>query len=329
MIADEVGCLASGGEWHPEWDVCDPNPCPQPDVSYIGLFRDEFASICYQDLPVGVATDIEVFAILDESIESITVAGFRIDNLPPTGEDGIVTEYWNADLTLGNAYDGIVVAFTTPVPGPVVHLGRLECFMINPSWVGDDHQMTVMEHPDVQLLYIIDGNSNEIPVLGGQHTFNCTDPQACPCLELPLAACCFDDGSCVMMDEESCIAADGGWHPEWGPCEPVNPCPAGSVDEVVQLPTEYRLYQCFPNPFNPRTTIRYDLPEQTLVRLEIFDVSGRLVRKLVDSEREDAGRRWVVWDGTDDAGRSVSTGIYSYKLITATFRETRQMVLLK
>ncbi|MFQ6608761.1 MAG: FlgD immunoglobulin-like domain containing protein, partial [Fidelibacterota bacterium] len=89
-----------------------------------------------------------------------------------------------------------------------------------------------------------------------------------------------------------------------------------------------------PNPFNPTTTIRYDLPEPSYVSLVIYDILGREVRRLLDS-RVDAGFKSVVWDGRDDTGNSVSTGIYIYMLRVwsqesdKTYQKTEKMVFLR
>ncbi len=70
----------------------------------------------------------------------------------------------------------------------------------------------------------------------------------------------------------------------------------------------------FPNPFNPQTTIRFSLPFREEVSLVIFDVKGRLVRRLIAPERRDAGLYNEVWNGTDDAGQRVGSGVYFYRL---------------
>jgi hypothetical protein len=95
------------------------------------------------------------------------------------------------------------------------------------------------------------------------------------------------------------------------------------------LPQAYALGQNVPNPFNPRTTIRYDLPEPARVRLRIFDVAGWLVRTLVDNEAIAAGRKEIVWRGLDDGGRQVAAGVYFYRLDAGEFSETKRMTLVK
>jgi len=84
----------------------------------------------------------------------------------------------------------------------------------------------------------------------------------------------------------------------------------------------------FPNPFNPSTTIRYTLAEETPVALTVFDVSGREIRTLTRGT-EQAGPHEAVWDGRDNHGRDVSSGLYFYLLRAGDFQDTRKMVLLK
>jgi hypothetical protein len=88
------------------------------------------------------------------------------------------------------------------------------------------------------------------------------------------------------------------------------------------------LHQNHPNPFNPQTTIAYDLPAAARVRLLIVNVSGGLVRTLVD-ETQSAGSRSVVWNGRDDDGGAVSSGVYFYVLDAGKQRLTKKLVLLK
>ena len=84
----------------------------------------------------------------------------------------------------------------------------------------------------------------------------------------------------------------------------------------------------FPNPFNPSTTIHYTLAEETIVSLTVFNVSGREVRTLVGGT-ELAGPHETVWDGKDNHGRDVGSGLYFYLLHAGDFQDTRKMVLLK
>ena len=94
------------------------------------------------------------------------------------------------------------------------------------------------------------------------------------------------------------------------------------------MPHNYALHQNFPNPFNPVTNLRYDLPEQSFVILTIYDLIGREITQLVNTTQE-AGFRSVQWDATDSFGKPVSAGIYLYKITTGEFVQTKKMVLVK
>ena len=108
------------------------------------------------------------------------------------------------------------------------------------------------------------------------------------------------------------------------------------VSSESLLPKAFALGQNAPNPFNPTTTIAYAIPlhvdgqkiDATQVDLRIFDIRGRVVRTLV-TERQAPGRYSVVWNGRDDQGRSVSTGVYFYRLHTEEFTQSHKMMLVK
>ncbi len=97
---------------------------------------------------------------------------------------------------------------------------------------------------------------------------------------------------------------------------------------TVLMPTRYELYQNLPNPFNPKTLIKYDLPEAADVRLEVFNILGQKVATLVN-QYEAAGPKSVLWGGTDEKGAGVASGIYFYKLSTKEFSSAKRMLFLK
>jgi hypothetical protein len=128
----------------------------------------------------------------------------------------------------------------------------------------------------------------------------------------------------VGMSQGTSHIETGGfwsWSP-WGEVVAVEE----QIDEV--LPGSYRLSQNYPNPFNPRTHISYQLPQNGHVTLAVYNVMGQRVRELLDWEQT-AGEHVVTWDGLDDAGRPVASGIYFYQLVTGEFVQTRKMLLLK
>ena len=103
-----------------------------------------------------------------------------------------------------------------------------------------------------------------------------------------------------------------------------------SVAEVnsASVPGAAALHQNVPNPFNPSTTIHYELPTDADVTVQVFDVSGRLVRTLVQGHQI-AGSRSVLWDGRDNRGQLATSGVYFVRLRTRDFAQTRKMVLIK
>jgi hypothetical protein len=107
---------------------------------------------------------------------------------------------------------------------------------------------------------------------------------------------------------------------------PVVANPQAVQDELP--PVRFALYANTPNPFNPVTTIRFDLPSDSHVRLAVYDVSGRLVRMLAD-EPIQAGRRAVLWDGKDEHGHASGSGVYFYKLEAGEYAACKRMALLK
>ena len=94
------------------------------------------------------------------------------------------------------------------------------------------------------------------------------------------------------------------------------------------MPLPYQLHHNYPNPFNPLTTLRYDLPEDALVNITIYDMMGRVDKTMVNSQ-QNAGFKSVRWNATNDKGAPVSAGLYLYMILAGEFRQTKKMVLLK
>jgi hypothetical protein len=116
------------------------------------------------------------------------------------------------------------------------------------------------------------------------------------------------------MTRDYIIRAIGRYHPDFG--------------KLSMIPENFQLYDNYPNPFNPTTTLSYDLPRATHVKLEILNILGQKVSGLVD-QVQDAGRYRIEWNGTDDNGNGVASGIYFYKLTTDTFVSSKKMLLVK
>jgi hypothetical protein len=121
----------------------------------------------------------------------------------------------------------------------------------------------------------------------------------------------------IYLDENG----DGTW------CIPVmRPMAAG--DRPHNTPAVYSLNQNYPNPFNPSTVINYSMERKGKVNISIYNILGQHVKTLVDGEVE-AGPNQVIWDGTDQEGSGVASGVYFYKMTTEKYVETRKMALMR
>jgi len=100
-----------------------------------------------------------------------------------------------------------------------------------------------------------------------------------------------------------------------------------NTDEVL-IPLIIKLNQNYPNPFNPTTTINYSLKKNSKVTLNIYNIKGQKVKQLI-SDQLPAGQHSVVWDGSDENNKPVSSGIYFYKLKTGSYEQTKKMILMK
>ena len=97
----------------------------------------------------------------------------------------------------------------------------------------------------------------------------------------------------------------------------------------VPLPETFELSQNFPNPFNPSTEIQFTVGKDALVSLNIYDIQGRLVSSLVDNSFYSSGSYKITWDGNNQYGTQVPSGMYMYKLVSEHQTVSRKMVLMK
>ncbi|MAE09763.1 MAG: hypothetical protein CMF78_01025 [Candidatus Marinimicrobia bacterium] len=104
--------------------------------------------------------------------------------------------------------------------------------------------------------------------------------------------------------------------------------PSLGVDGVVGLPEVFALRQNYPNPFNPVTTIAYDIPEIANVRIDMYNILGQKVRTLVNGTHQ-PGMYHVRWNGTNDFGNPVSSGMYFYRISSEEFISVKKLVLMK
>ena len=100
------------------------------------------------------------------------------------------------------------------------------------------------------------------------------------------------------------------------------------TNRIAIMPAEYELFNNYPNPFNPETIIEYKVPKTGQVKMAIYNVLGQTVRTLVD-QHQPAGTYTVMWDGTDNSGHKLASGVYFYQLIGENALITKKMTLIK
>jgi len=98
-----------------------------------------------------------------------------------------------------------------------------------------------------------------------------------------------------------------------------------SQDHII---SNFHLFQNYPNPFNSSTIISYEIVEEANATLKIYDILGREVRKLVNSSQK-PGHYKINWDGRNNQGKEVASGIYFYELKAGNYKATRKLVLIK
>ncbi len=105
-------------------------------------------------------------------------------------------------------------------------------------------------------------------------------------------------------------------------------CMVLNNDEDPLFPSHYYIYNNYPNPFNPFTTIRYYLPEDRLVIITVYDLLGNVIKHLAD-EVQSSGYKSIQWDATNNQGLPISAGVYLYSIKTKDFRQMKKMIFLK
>lgn len=129
----------------------------------------------------------------------------------------------------------------------------------------------------------------------------------------------------VMFDSLTQLTYGSTTTPGWSRTNPTPPCPpiTGINIKTAEIPKTFRLYVNYPNPFNPATTIRYDIPKQSFVKLTVYDILGREVEVLVN-EKKEPGSYDILWNAANYA-----SGAYFYKMETESYTDIKKMILIK
>ena len=100
------------------------------------------------------------------------------------------------------------------------------------------------------------------------------------------------------------------------------------INDDLNEVTNFKLYNNYPNPFNPTTNIEFVIPEQEFVKITVFDILGNEVKTLVNQSME-PGQYSITWDSRNDKGRLLSSGIFFYTIQAGQFNQTKKMILLR
>ncbi len=233
--------------------------------------------------------------------------------------------------------DEAIAAFTLGLKWSSPSNIRYHSAVINPAWTTDPYSFTAS----------FDRSDTAIGLVGlGAYTFDTdnpipasNDPQviftvkfqtktgAVPAL-ITIDSSFFPPGGPWLLSPASGATGDGIC-PEYVHAADLVDIrlPVQEFDGPV-LPQTYSIDQNNPNPFNPTTSINFALPTAAKTRIDVFNILGQKVKTLVD-EYLTAGNKRVEWDGTDDRGNAVASGIYLYKMTANDFTETKKMMLMK
>ena len=270
------------------------------DASQRDLFLLDFDGnlILQQNISSGLPTN------LDSLIFNLLNPGGCTSN---DGTEGI--ELWNECYSIENttSLDLYANRLTGVIPPEIGNLVNLEGLYLASNQLSGEIPSEIGNLVNLIDLYLSSNQiSGEIPeslcnIYPNLSYFQITHNQLCP-------------------PYPECIEDYVGYQ-DTSNCEQVS-----IIDEI--LPITYNLYNAYPNPFNPTTTLRYDLPEDSYVNVTVCDMLGREVRTLVNATQE-AGYKSVQWNATNSFGKPVSAGVYLYQIQAGEFVQTKKMVLLK
>lgn len=256
------------------------------------------------------------------SLENVTIYGNSTD-----GYGGAICCWSNSNpnlvnvtLTDNSAVDGGsgISCWNNSVPD------LINCILWNdlPDEIHIESASITVEYSDIQGGWFGEGNIDDDPLFvgTGDHPFSIQDLSPCVNAGTP-------DTTGLNLPEFDLAGNPRvyGGRIDMGAYENQNVV-VNADEDLIPLIT--KLNKNYPNPFNPTTTINYSLKENSKVSLNIYNIKGQKVKQIVN-EVLTAGEHSIVWDGTDNNNKSISSGIYFYKMKTENHEETKKMILMK
>ena len=287
------------------WDAARIDDYPDAAVTEYDVYRSTVSSPAYSWTFLGTveAFQLAAYSFTDSTTADSSVAGTSYHHYKIVARSSSPAVYWSSPPDSGYSVDN-----TTPLPP--MGIAAQQSFApegLALSWEPN-------AEPDLSHYAVYRGLNGDF------------DPDAGNRIALPSSAGYLDTewrwdaGYCYRV---AAVDVNGNESPSvlFAPAE------LTGDEDPLPLAASY-LDQNFPNPFNPSTSIRFGISAAGRVTLRIYDTAGRLVKELIDEQRG-VGRHEEVWDGRDDRGNQVASGIYFYSLTTSEFRNTRKMLLLR
>jgi hypothetical protein len=319
---------------------------------------DTAVMFCYlnQTDPLMLSAKFEVRAQDNARLEITAPGGAKLDE---TKQVMPASAFYKRSLNHNSALDAMTVSSVvepggyqlrvTPRPNLSANTPFSLCYQVNEKKFAIARDLAIPQGGYVFTVYP-DGNSPIEPVLGAyvaspSPNFSWPDVGAMrfelaadPAFSSLLDSATVSGGNCTtsqILNDDSVtyywrVYPVGGARIAAGFNSFVSvkvPTDAGD-DGRPELPTKFALHPNYPNPFNPSTTIAYDLPVASQVTLQVYNLLGQQVATLVNG-LESAGAKSVVWDGRDESGNPVTTGVYFYQLTAGSFKAGGKMLMLK
>jgi hypothetical protein len=314
---------------------------PLPDITMLEDSGPDTLLVALNDyFTDNYNSSLDIFAISSDTnaLEAMIVGGEALVVEPMPNWFGAVNIYVGATNGYFTAYDTVQVTIqgVNDPPEPFaletvdtvfIDLENIETDSLSLAWAA------AADVEEDTIIYIVTAELRALASAGGTVLINLdTTVTASPArIAYGLLAELIDEQDLVNGELEWDVIAMDGVDSTWSANGPVVVLvdiqgTMGIEDDL--LPMAFALYQNYPNPFNPTTIITYDLPEATRVELVIYDVLGQHVATMKNA-RQEAGSYQVRWNGTNDSGAPVSTGLYFYRLNAGTNSATKKMIFMK
>ncbi len=313
---------------------------PLPDIVMLEDSGPDTLLVALNEYFTDNYSPLTFFAISSDTnaLEAMTVGGEALVVDPMPDWFGTVNIYVGATNGYFTAYDTVQVTvqgvndppepFTLETVDTVfIDLENVETDFLTLAWA---------EAADVEediITYFVTAELRALASAGGTVLFNLdtTVSVSQAYISYGLLAELIDEQDLVNGELEWDVIAMDGVDSTWsanGPVVTVVDIQGTLGIEDDLLPLAFALYQNYPNPFNPTTIITYDLPEAARVELVIYDVLGQRIANMKNG-RQEAGSYQVRWNGTNDSGAPVSTGLYFYRLNAGTNSANKKMIFMK